>query len=56
MAIIKFSLSLSVGRNERQIGHVKAMPHANGQTREPPTKPPAGRAGRFEIRYTQYLL
>ena len=22
--------------HERQIGHVKAMPHANGQTREPP--------------------
>ena len=29
--------------DERQIGHVKAMPHANGQTREPPTKPPAAR-------------
>ena len=36
-------LSGSLRRNERQIGHVKAMPHANGQTREPPTKPPAAR-------------
>ena len=30
------SNALWLGRNERQIGHVKAMPHANGQTREPP--------------------